>query len=188
MAGLTDEQREEVRALQDSGGGRAEESMQENVLRSQLNRIAAQERNSGTELVTKTDLAVEAGDAGSGAFRIGDVVEISGLTSEAGKQLNGDRGVVLSCPSPSEERAEVRLAAGNKKLKPDNLKPLSFAMGDRFMVEVCGLQSESGKQLNGQRGIAVARNSENGRFEIRFSKEKTVSLKAENLKLLNKKK
>mmetsp|Transcript_11544 Transcript_11544/g.26308 ORF Transcript_11544/g.26308 Transcript_11544/m.26308 type:complete len:353 (-) Transcript_11544:79-1137(-) len=188
MAGLTDEQREQAKALLDGGPGKAEESMQENVLRSQLNRLSAQERHSGTDVFTKVDLAVEAGGASSGSLRPGDVVEVSGLTSETGKQLNGDRGVVISCPSASEERAEVRLASGNKKLKPDNLKQVLFGKGDRFIVEVFGLQSESGKQLNGQRGIAVAKNSENGRLEVRFSKEKTVSLKPDNLKLLNKKK
>lgn len=190
MAGLTDDQRAQLQSLQDKQEA-TEESMQENVLRSQLNRLAAQERHSGSSLFDRVELAVDAGSpvAGGPAAgpRPGDVVEVSGLSSAAGKQLNGGQGVVLQGPA-AEGRAEVRLAAGLKSLRPENLRVLDLASGDRFLVEVAGLQSDTGRALNGQRGIATSRSHETGRFEVKLSKDKTVSLKPENLRLLSKKK
>mmetsp|Transcript_8427 Transcript_8427/g.10981 ORF Transcript_8427/g.10981 Transcript_8427/m.10981 type:complete len:351 (+) Transcript_8427:44-1096(+) len=186
FAGLTDEQRAQMPSLKDDreGGG---ESMQENILRSQLSRLSAQERHSGVDPFSRVDLSVEPGGASAGGFSPGNLVEVSGLTSAAGQQLNGERGVVLTC-FEADGRAEVRLPEGVKKLKLGNLKKLDLGAGDRFMAEVFGLQSEAGRAMNGQRGIATSRNLESGRFEVKFSKDKVMSLKPDNLRLLTKKK
>lgn len=187
LAGLSDEQRAQMPSLQDDRAGGGQESMQENVLRSQLSRLAAQERHSGVDPFTRVDLAVDLDGAEADRFNPGEVVEVHGLQSAAGQQLNGERGVVLTCLK-ADGRAEVRLAEGSKKLKFENLKRLDFAAGDRFMAEVFGLQSESGRAVNGQRGIVTSRSTETGRFDVKFSKDKTMSVKPQNLRLLSKKK
>lgn len=185
-AGLTDEQRAAMPQLQNGGAAprSPESSMQENILRSQLSRLSAQERHSGTDPFKRVPLAVEPGGSASERMAPGDVVEVSGLTSSAGQLLNGERGVIVTCIA-ADVRAEVRLSEGVKKLKYENLRKLDVRAGDCFMVEVVGLQSESGKALNGQRGIVSSCNPESGRLDVKFSKEKTVAVKPENLILLH---
>jgi len=166
LAGLTDTQRAQLGRLADAGG-------------------AGAGAEAGDEF-TRVDLAV----AGAGVpergpglpVSPGDVVEVSGLASEAGRRINGQKGVVLQC---ADGRAEVRLPSGPKKLKFENLAGIDFAGGDRLWVEVFGLQSESGRAMNGQRGFATSRSDETGRFEVKLSKDKKVSLKPDNLRLLS---
>merc|ERR1712113_439868 len=124
------------------------------------------------------------GNDWTGPFRPGQVIEVSGLTSAAGQHLNGQMGVIVKC-FEADGRAEVRLAEGMKKLKYESLTKMDLEGGDRFRVEICGLQSESGKAMNGQIGFATSRNDETGRYEVKLTKDKKVSLKPENLKLLN---
>lgn len=56
----------------------------------------------------------------------------------------------------------------------------SLKVGD--CVEVFGLESESGKELNAQRGILTDKISAKDRWQVRLAPEKVVSLKPENLK------
>lgn len=162
MANLTDTQRKQVGKLKDTD--KAEDD----------------------DRFDKVDLAVEGVDVLDKNPELpvspGDVVEVSRLTSEAGKQLNGQKGVVLQC---ADGRAEVRFPSGHKKLKYENLDKIDFEGGDRLWVEIFGLQSESGKAMNGQRGFATSRSDESGRFEVKLNKDKKVSLKPENLRLLS---
>lgn len=53
-------------------------------------------------------------------------------------------------------------------------------VGDR--VEIYGLESESGRQLNGQKGLITQFVQSRGRFEVRLGPEKLVSLRSENLR------
>jgi len=56
---------------------------------------------------------------------------------------------------------------------------LPFKQGD--YVEVHGLESESGRPLNGQRGVVESYVDDKGRFEVRLGSDKLVNLKPENL-------
>merc|ERR1712226_1230281 len=67
-------------------------------------------------------------------------------------------------------------------LKLENLRRPCLGPGDS--VEVSGLESESGKLLNGQRGIVTAFVAETGRFQVRFELDKVVNLKPENIERL----
>mmetsp|Transcript_13554 Transcript_13554/g.22357 ORF Transcript_13554/g.22357 Transcript_13554/m.22357 type:complete len:471 (-) Transcript_13554:36-1448(-) len=167
----------------------------------------------------------------------GDCVEVFGLESEKGKELNGKRGI-LTKHFEAKGRFEVRLTPDRSvNVKPDNLQKVELTVAERLRilglggtseneeshlesaprarsrsrdrtrstcadekphahgpadtepdlpfkpghcVEVVGLESEAGSQLNGQTGIVASYIAETKRFEIRLS-EKTVSLKAENL-------
>jgi len=114
-------------------------------------------------------------------FRAGDLVEISGLSSEAGKSMNGQRGVVVRCDD-ERGRVEVRFdALGGKvqSLKAKNVAVVGFVPGD--LVEVSGLESEAGRDLNGQKGTITQYVEEKGRYEVRLLPRKLVNLKPENL-------
>jgi len=58
------------------------------------------------------------------------------------------------------------------------------AFRPRDFVEVVGLESESGKQLNGRRGAVLAYIEESGRFEVQASPCQAVRLKPSNLQRL----
>lgn len=162
------------------------DTAQDNIARARLNRLSAQERGTGKELFHKVELAVAAPEEeGVEGLRVGDLIEVQGLTSEAGQLLNGQAGVVTAAAA-GDDRAEVRLAVGLKRLKPGNLKRMDFAAGARPMVEVHSLTSEAGRAMNGSRGVVTARNQETGRFDVTLS-DKTVALKPDNLWLLQKK-
>lgn len=159
-------------------------------------------------------------------FRIGDCVRACGLESEMGsKGLNGRDGCVMYVDT---DRVEVRFALAEDtkfvKLKPCNLKKINPNVGPVFAtrgkeskkpeigsstrlprfsasasqseptngdgprpgdtVEVAGLSSDTGRQLNGQRGVVSRCGLENGRVEVRFVDEKLVSLKPGNLQTI----
>lgn len=110
---------------------------------------------------------------------VGDVVDVSGLTSEAGRLLNGQRGVVTRC-GMDQGRVEVRLPKGKVSLvKPSNLTKL-VAIND--LVEVCDLESDSGRSLNGWKGTVTQYFEDTGRFEVKLPPRKLVSLRFENLR------
>merc|ERR1711920_556981 len=69
--------------------------------------------------------------------------------------------------------AAAAAAAVSKSQEP--LKP-----GDR--VEVFGLQSEAGRQLNGKSGLITKFVEEKGRFQVELGMANLQSLKPENLR------
>lgn len=173
-------------------------------------------------------------------FREGDAVEVFGLTSEAGRELNGKNGTVLEFDEESG-RFKVRFSMGMvgnryeytcKLLRPGQLRqvcknpcsknrigqgpraaaaagpasPFSrdasggggsgqeqggggtgggtcrFAPGER--VEVYGLQSESGRALNGSSGVVLRYVEATDRYEVACPDENAPkSLKGDNLRL-----
>eukprot|EP00930_Biecheleria_cincta_P001849 TRINITY_DN102941_c0_g1_i1.p1 TRINITY_DN102941_c0_g1~~TRINITY_DN102941_c0_g1_i1.p1 ORF type:complete len:636 (-),score=74.90 TRINITY_DN102941_c0_g1_i1:58-1965(-) len=112
----------------------------------------------------------------------GTVVDVTGLSSDAGKKLNGKTGVVSKfCAEKS--RYEVRFTSGDTaSLKIDNLTVPELQLGDK--VEILGLESASGKQMNGEKGTIQTYVESTSRFQVKLSAEKTVSLKPDNLKRL----
>jgi len=150
-------------------------------------RRPGEETPGAPEPMGHVDLRVDPKEAGEANPNLpvqpGEIVEVSGLTSDAGKHLNGQKGVVLNC-SEADGRAEVRLAKGLKRLKFESLTRMDWADGDRVLVEVSGLESESGKQMNGQRGFIRDRDPATGRYDVRINKDKILKLKPENLRLI----
>mmetsp|Transcript_56309 Transcript_56309/g.150541 ORF Transcript_56309/g.150541 Transcript_56309/m.150541 type:complete len:303 (-) Transcript_56309:61-969(-) len=139
--------------------------------------------------------------AAQDAFRCGESVEVVGLESEAGKLLNGQVGTVLSYDS-AKARFQISLVGGSvsvrlsnlrrpseKVLEPDTGRATTHAdsetspssclsVGDR--VEVFGLESESGKRLNGRFGVISLPAS--GRFMVELGPDEVISVKPANLR------
>lgn len=138
--------------------------------------------------------------------KVGDQVEIFGLTSEGGSKLNGKRGLAQSFV---EDKGRFQIELGPDSVvsvKPTNLrkiretKPSSteeppeakpeakpeedparpLAAGDR--VEVFGLESESGSKLNGRSGTIVEHLADKDRFKVQLTAEEIVSIKPANLR------
>jgi len=110
----------------------------------------------------------------------GDCVVVSGLAPESGgKMLNGQKGTVTKY---LKETGQFQVRFGPTKLMSlatKHLQRVGPGAGDN--VEVSGLESESGKLLNGQRGTVVTYVEGAGRFQVRFGDGKLVNMKAENL-------
>eukprot|EP00747_Dinoflagellata_sp_TGD_P163607 gnl/TRDRNA2_/TRDRNA2_182447_c0_seq1.p1 gnl/TRDRNA2_/TRDRNA2_182447_c0~~gnl/TRDRNA2_/TRDRNA2_182447_c0_seq1.p1 ORF type:complete len:169 (+),score=52.15 gnl/TRDRNA2_/TRDRNA2_182447_c0_seq1:61-567(+) len=99
-------------------------------------------------------------------FCQGDRVEIFGLTSDAGKSLNGSRGV-LGQMHKDTGRFDVQIGdARAVAVKPDHLMLIEKAakasankalgaLGPDDIVEVFGLDGAMGKSLNGRKGKVV---------------------------------
>jgi len=112
-----------------------------------------------------------------GELTSGDRVQAFGLESESGKALNGQKGILESFV-PSASRWQVNFFELDRvvNLKTENLERLPLGVSDA--VAVVGLESETGRLLNGQKGIITQHNEETGRFEVRF---KVVNLDVANL-------
>mmetsp|Transcript_57835 Transcript_57835/g.134712 ORF Transcript_57835/g.134712 Transcript_57835/m.134712 type:complete len:370 (+) Transcript_57835:145-1254(+) len=111
----------------------------------------------------------------------GDCVEVSGLESESGKSLNGQKGHITSYLEEVDSYKVCFEPERLLNLKPENVTRPPF--GPLDPVEVCGLESESGKELNGRTGVIVKPVEDSGRFQVRLEDpEKLVNLKPENLK------
>lgn len=96
--------------------------------------------------------------------------------------MNGRLGTVCQY-LPEAGRFEVSISPGQLvKLKEQNLEKLDLKPGD--YVQVSGLTSESGKDLNGRSGSVIRLVEEKSRFEVRLGPYWLVSLKAENLQKL----
>lgn len=112
---------------------------------------------------------------------VGDSVEVCGLESESGKQLNGQKGVIVQ---QAEETGRFKVGFHDPEkvvsLKPENLSRPPLGPGDTVLV--VGLESESGRLLNGQKGLAAKQAEESGRWEVEF---KVVRLTAESLKKID---
>mmetsp|Transcript_41608 Transcript_41608/g.120487 ORF Transcript_41608/g.120487 Transcript_41608/m.120487 type:complete len:849 (-) Transcript_41608:304-2850(-) len=135
------------------------------------------------------------------ALQLGDTVEVFGLESEGGRRLNGKRGVLKNYDE-AKARFQVDIESGAlSSLKPSNLRkvdPLQggpaaqsagaamadtgFSLGD--VAQVCGLSSEAGAKLNGQRGFVVLYDDSTGRLELRCQSGNAVRVKPINLQLV----
>eukprot|EP00933_Yihiella_yeosuensis_P006966 TRINITY_DN111823_c0_g1_i1.p1 TRINITY_DN111823_c0_g1~~TRINITY_DN111823_c0_g1_i1.p1 ORF type:complete len:264 (+),score=59.89 TRINITY_DN111823_c0_g1_i1:59-850(+) len=139
------------------------------------------------------------------SLKPGVIVEINGLQSEAGKAQNGKKGILKNF---LEDKGRWEVDLGNGKimsLKADNLvrtqvksrwaqasaeeeaakaaeetAKLPFKPGQR--VEVFGLESESGRKVNGKSGLVIKYLPEKGRFQVELGLENPMSLKPENLR------
>lgn len=135
--------------------------------------------NSKTVTVRSQNLMKVYDDPTAFSFSSGDVVTISALTSATGSAMNGQQAVVVK--STDEGRLEVRFASGKLlHVKPCNLTKVGLMQGD--LVEICGLQSKQGEELNGWKGTIVQYIEESGRFEVRLPPRRHVCLKPENLR------
>lgn len=113
----------------------------------------------------------------------GAQVTILGLQAKA--ELNGEGGTVVRY-SPVNGRWEVKVhsSAEVKALRAENLRPagqVAFEIGAK--VEVHGLTSEAGQELNGKTGEITAFLHQTGRYGVRVG-EVEKSLKPENLKVM----
>jgi len=127
---------------------------------------------------------------------LGAAVQVNGLESDSGRQLNGRRGVITRVVDESG-RCQVRFSTnrsaavrpqnltrvqnlpsdsvllhGVEGIDPDAQSPcihqeLLFHKGD--VVETFGLHSEVGQELNGKNGIILKYIDETDRFEVRFA-------------------
>lgn len=118
-------------------------------------------------------------EAEGGDLGCGSAVRVGGLTSEAGKELNGELGAVLRF-DPERGRYEILLASGETKaLKPEYLQ-CELSCGSA--VRVTGLTSEAGQKLNGELGTVLRYDPEKGRYEVRFKAgDGARALRPENL-------
>uniref|UniRef100_A0A7S4SW88 Uncharacterized protein n=1 Tax=Alexandrium monilatum TaxID=311494 RepID=A0A7S4SW88_9DINO len=83
-------------------------------------------------------------------------------------------------PEPVAAAAPAPEAAASAAPADEAEPPCGLRAG--HCVEVFGLQSESGRELNGQTGIIARYIKEKDRFEVRFIPEKLVSLRADSLR------
>lgn len=134
------------------------------------------------------------------AVKLGDQAEVVGLESEGGKRLNGMVGVVRGFVE-DKDRYRLELGPDNfVSVRPANLrkwptralpvqpgqqavdpaKEEPLKIGER--VEIFGLESESGKKLNGRLGWTLEFVAEAGRFKLELTPGEFVSVKAANLK------
>eukprot|EP00931_Biecheleriopsis_adriatica_P047737 TRINITY_DN27532_c0_g1_i1.p1 TRINITY_DN27532_c0_g1~~TRINITY_DN27532_c0_g1_i1.p1 ORF type:complete len:407 (+),score=130.09 TRINITY_DN27532_c0_g1_i1:18-1238(+) len=139
------------------------------------------------------------------ALKIGDRVEIFGLESETGKQLNGQAGYISGFLE-DKGRFQVKLSPEKVvSVRPENLSRLppaegggcadsqsqtkpeerALEVGDR--VEVFGLESEGGRKLNGTVGKTIEFVSDKGRWKIEMEETKeVVSVRPANLQFVEK--
>eukprot|EP00913_Durusdinium_trenchii_P003824 g3541.t1 len=96
--------------------------------------------------------------------RMATVHRISGLASENGKLLNGQRGLLCEFLEATG-RWQVRIGEKLVSLKP-----------------IFGLNSDAGKALNGQKGVVTEYEADKDRWEVMISLEKVVSLRPRNLR------
>ncbi|CAJ1358585.1 unnamed protein product, partial [Effrenium voratum] len=132
-----------------------------------------------------------------GEIKTGVRVEIFGLESESGKQLNGQVGLIASFVE-EKGRYQVNLTDKVVSIRPENLKQLPavatgdagassarFNVGDR--VEVSGLESESGRKLNERVGVTKEFMADKGRWKIEMEDTKeVVSVRPSNLSFVEK--
>lgn len=78
------------------------------------------------------------------------------------------------------DRSRSRSSSSSSSRSTTRHTGTSVNVGDK--VEVFGLQSEGGRQLNGQRGCIVKHLTERTRFEVLLGLDRMVSLRPENLR------
>lgn len=98
------------------------------------------------------------------------------------KELNGQQAEIVRY-NPVNGRWEAKLPSGEiKAIRIENLRPekeLALSVGDR--VRVHGLQSESGKLLNGLEGEVIRYVHESSRYEVSIGSD-VKALRSDNLK------
>ena len=143
--------------------------------------------------------AAEQPKVSEGELKNGSRVEIHGLESDTGKQLNGQVGTITGF---LEEKGRYQIAFTDKvvSIRPENLQlqppggqneanqtgaETTFQVGNR--VEVHGLESEAGRKLNERVGVTKSFLADNGRWTIEMEDTKeVVSVKPCNLTFVEK--
>lgn len=179
-------------------------------VKTQLAAAFQKARRAGVPQAKLLEASKEQGSTEEGQqLRPGDSVEVFGLESESGRQLNGQVGVV-SHYVEEKGRFEVQLQANGSlvRVRPANLRCLSTPQPDTTgsvgqqpntgeveqahaseelpqagdHIEVHGLESESGKKLNGRTGVVRELVASTGRFKVELSPDEVLSIKPENLR------
>ena len=140
--------------------------------------------------------AAEQSVVSEGELKNGSRVEIHGLESETGKQLNGQVGTIIGF---LEEKGRYQIALKPDKvvsIRPENLQlqqnetnqtgaETTFQVGNR--VEVHGLESEAGRKLNERVGVTKGFLADKGRWTIEMEDTKeVVSVRPCNLTFVEK--
>jgi len=150
--------------------------------------VAGARSHGGSECEENGDHATD--DAVT-TFSIGDLVQIHGLQSDAGAWLNGQHGRIVgrneatgrwcvsfqgSAEGKQLKECNLRLAAGAEPLAGSTFDGQGclaaedgvtmFSIGD--LVQIHGLESDTGARLNGQRGSVTGRNEATGRWCVRL--------------------
>lgn len=141
--------------------------------------------------------AAEQSVVSEGELKNGSRVEIHGLESDAGKQLNGQVGTIIGF---LEEKGRYQIALKPDKvvsIRPENLQlqppneanqtgaETTFQVGNR--VEVHGLESEAGRKLNERVGVTKGFLADKGRWTIEMEDTKeVVSVRPCNLTFVEK--
>jgi len=115
---------------------------------------------------------------------IGAEVTLVGLKKAA--ELNGEAATIMRYNVLTGRwEATVKRTGETKAFRAENLRPLGevlFSAGDD--VVVMGLQSETGRLLNGQDGKVVSYLHDGARYEVMLTHNgETKALKSENLRL-----
>jgi len=116
-------------------------------------------------------------------LEIGAKVVVVGLQSAS--DLNGEEATIIKYNVLTGRwEASIDKTGETKALRAENLRPRGEALlepGEKVVIE--GLQSETGKALNGLQGEIVGYLHDGARFEVKVGEE-TKALKAENLRRL----
>ena len=124
-------------------------------------------------------------------FPKGVQIQIDGLTSDAGKIMNGQFGLVdchlfgkpisVHEPTGTEPRVQVRLSNGQmRRLKRECLTVVALTSGSSVII--FGLTSDSGKAINGKSGLITSAIPGDERVKVQMHHNaQTMSLKRANL-------
>lgn len=114
------------------------------------------------------------------ALNPGTQVEIHGLDPEAGKLWNGQKGCIIRYLA-EDDKLQVHIEPEKTvNLKSDHLVRPPLGPGNQ--AEISGLESDSGRLMNGKLAMVMAYVEESGRFQVQLLEDgKVVNLKSENL-------
>jgi hypothetical protein len=120
---------------------------------------------------------VQPEDAHADLMQLGARVMISGLLSEASQRFNGMLGVVTKELDQTTGRVGVQLDNGKgTNIRPINVLPLV----NGIKIQLTGLKSETGKQLNGTLARILDYDAAVGRYSVVIETGETTRIKPIN--------